>query len=351
MPQELPSPAFWRGRRVLLTGHTGFKGAWLALWLHRLGAAVHGFALPPEAPASARLAPQHDETIGDLREPGLVAAVVAASRPSLVLHLAAQALVPRGWSDPHGTFATNVLGTLNLLDALRGSPGLVAVLVVTSDKVYRNDDSGSPFAEDAPLGGGDPYSASKAACELLLPPYAALLGVPVGAARAGNVLGGGDFSADRLVPDCVRAAIAGKAVQLRAPESTRPWQDVRDCLRGYLLHAEALAQDANTPRALNFGPAPGRNLTAAEVARRVSAALAAPAPVAAPVPTLVEQRHLSLDPGRAAATIGWRALLEAGASLDDAAQWYRLWQAGEDMQAVSVALLEGYAARCRAMAA
>jgi CDP-glucose 4,6-dehydratase len=351
MAQPLPSAAFWRGRRVLLTGHTGFKGGWLALWLHRLGAIVHGFALPPEAPASAGIAPAHAQTIGDLRDPVAIGAAIQAARPSLVLHLAAQALVPRGWRDPHGTFMTNVQGTLNLLEALRGAPDLSAVLVVTSDKVYRNDDSGTPLAEDAPIGGADPYSASKAACELLLPPWAALLGVPVGAARAGNVLGGGDFGADRLVPDCVRAAIAGEPVRLRAPESTRPWQDVRDCLRGYLLHAEALARDPAAPRALNFGPPPGRAPTAGEVARRVAAAFAAPQPIAQPNTTLVEQRHLALDPGRAAAALGWRTLLDAEASLDDAVQWYGRWREGDDMRAVSAGMLDGYAARCRDIAA
>ncbi|WP_144186547.1 CDP-glucose 4,6-dehydratase [Elioraea rosea] len=356
MTQALPDPRAWAGRRVLLTGHTGFKGAWLARWLTRLGARVHGFALAPEGEAAALdpLRAGVTETIGDLREPDAVAAAVTQAEPSAVFHLAAQALVPRGWDNPAGTVATNVIGTMGLLDALRRTDGPKAVLVVTSDKVYRNDDTGTAFAEAAPLGGDDPYSASKAACEVLLPSYAALLakrGAAVASARAGNVVGGGDFGAARLIPDTVRAAREGRAVILRAPGSTRPWQDVRDCLRGYILHAEALLR-GDAPQALNFGPAPSApRLTAEEVARRVAVAFDAPPPVHDAAAAIAEKRTLSLDPSRALATLGWHALHGAAEAIDDAARFYRALAAGEDAARLADAALDAHMARCNRRAA
>lgn len=356
MSEPLPDPAVWEGRRVLLTGHTGFKGAWLARWLTRLGARVHGFSLPPEGEAS-RLSPLRagvTETLGDLRDPRAVAAAVGDAAPEVVFHLAAQALVPRGWEDPAGTFATNVTGTLALLEALRGVGSLRAVLVVTSDKVYRNDDSGTAFTEDAPLGGDDPYSASKAAVEVMLPAWRTLFAranVALAAARAGNVVGGGDFGAARLIPDTVRAARRGEAVALRAPGSTRPWQDVRDCLRGYLLHGESLL-GGRAPPALNFGPPPAApRMTAEAVAHRVAAALGAPPPAFTPEAAIAEKRLLSLDPARAAATLGWRTLLGAAEAIDDAARFYRALEAGEDAAALADAALDSYAALCLRRAA
>jgi len=352
----LPAAAFWSGRRVLLTGHTGFKGAWLARWLTRLGARVHGVALAPEGEAASlgALRAGIAETIGDLRDAHLLPAAVAAARPSVVLHLAAQALVPRGWDDPAGTFATNVSGTVALLEALRGSAELRAILVVTSDKVYRNDDSGAAFTEAAALGGDDPYSASKAAVEMLLPPYATLLAarqVRLGAARAGNVVGGGDFGAARLIPDTVRAAREARPVMLRAPTSTRPWQDVCDCLRGYLLYAEALTR-GEAPSALNFGPPPyAPLLTAEDVARRVAAAFGAPPPVHDAAVAIAEKRLLSLDPSRAAATLGWRTLHGAAEAIDDAARFYRALAAGEDAASLADAALDAHASLCRRRAA
>jgi CDP-glucose 4,6-dehydratase len=351
MSEPLPDAALWEGRRVLLTGHTGFKGAWLARWLIRLGARVHGFSLPAEGEAT-RLTPLRagmTETLGDLRDPRGVADAVEGAAPELVLHLAAQALVPRGWEDPAGTFAANVTGTLSLLGALHHAPSLRAVLIVTSDKVYRNDEAGTAFAEDAPLGGDDPYSASKAAVEVMLPAWRAVFAtrnVALAAARAGNVVGGGDFGAARLIPDTVRAARRGEAVALRAPGSTRPWQDVRDCLRGYLLQAEALLARRAVP-ALNFGPSPAApRLTAEAVARRVAAAFGAPEPVFAPDAAIAEKRTLSLDPARAAAALAWRTLHGAAEAIDDAARFYRALEAGDDAASLADAALDAHAALC-----
>ena len=237
-----PDGGFWQGRRVFLTGHTGFKGAWAALWLADLGAEVHGFALPPhtepslwEQVGTGLLA---GETLADLADRDALTEAVRRARPQIVLHMAAQALVTRSYADPVGTFATNVLGTAHLLDALRAADGLEAVVVVTTDKVYANDGSGRVFVEDDPLGGGDPYSASKSAAELLTRSFAASFfdpaGVPVATARAGNVLGGGDWSADRLAPNIWRAARSGVPLLLRSPQATRPWQHVLEPLAGYL---------------------------------------------------------------------------------------------------------------------
>lgn len=349
MSSVLPDARFWQGRRVLLTGHTGFKGAWAALWLRALGARVHGFALPVADPASiAGVLPAPAQTLGDLRDADAVARAVQAAEPEVVLHLAAQALVGVGWRDPAGTFATNVDGTLNLLAALRGAPGLRAVLVVTSDKVYRNDDSARPFVETDALGGDDPYSASKAASEMLLPPLrtAWFEGVGLGAARAGNVIGGGDAGVERLLPDAVRALSGNAPLVLRRPGSTRPWQHVFDCLAGYLAYAERLAADpAGAPTALNFGPpADAPQASAQAVVERFFARLGRGTWEQGAVPPFPEKTRLSLDPARAAATLGWRMRLPMEEAAGLTADWAKAQAAGADMAAFSRRQLDAFAA-------
>jgi CDP-glucose 4,6-dehydratase len=227
----LPNRDFWRGRRVLLTGHTGFKGAWLLFWLEAMGARVTGCSLAPDQPdalfshlhAMDRLA---SETV-DIRNLEDLTGLVRRARPEVVFHLAAQSLVRRGYSDPHGTFATNVAGTNNLMQALAELDTVRALVVTTTDKVYRNANDGRPFIETDTLGGHDPYSASKAACEMLVDGWRSRLsvkGCAVATARAGNVIGGGDWADDRLLPDAVKAWSAGQALQVRRPDATRPWQ-------------------------------------------------------------------------------------------------------------------------------
>jgi CDP-glucose 4,6-dehydratase len=262
-------PAFWRGRRVLITGHTGFKGSWLALWLLELGAEVVGVALDPPTTPSLFAQLQLAE-LGlvdhrcDLRDGERLAALVARHRPQVVMHLAAQSLVREGYRAPIDTWSTNVLGTLQLLEALRQVDDTCAVVAVTTDKVYANAEHGEPFREDAPLGGHDPYSASKAGMELAVASWRkSYCGdaphqtphLRLATARAGNVIGGGDWGLDRIVPDAIRALQRGEPIEVRNPNSVRPWQHVLDPLMGYLLLAERLSRtSANQDTCFNYGP-------------------------------------------------------------------------------------------------
>jgi CDP-glucose 4,6-dehydratase len=272
-PPRNPDPKFWRGKRVLVTGHTGFKGAWLALWLERLGARVVGLALAPSSTPSlfelAEVARAVEHRLCDIRDAAALARLVAAARPEIVLHLAAQSLVRESYREPLGTFAVNVQGTANVLDALRAIDGVRVIVAVTTDKVYLNAEHAYPYREDDALGGHDPYSASKAAAEIVVASYRdsflAQRGVAVATARAGNVVGGGDWSADRLLPDAVRAWGNAEPLRVRRPRAVRPWQHVLEALAGYLVLCERLAAEPDLAGAYNFGPETQEAATVREV--------------------------------------------------------------------------------------
>jgi CDP-glucose 4,6-dehydratase len=329
---------FWRNRRVLLTGHTGFKGAWLALMLRDLGAQVTGFALAPDTqPNLAALLDEGSRSIiGDIRDAALLQRSAAEADPQVVIHMAAQALVRESYRDPVATFATNVMGTVNLLQACRGLARLQCVLIVTSDKVYENDGQGHAFSEQDRLGGHDPYSNSKACAELLTGSFRDSFfasGPPVATARAGNVIGGGDWSADRLIPDCLRAVQAGAPVRLRYPDAVRPWQHVFEPLAGYLAMAEALVRKpGDAPRAVNFGPNPASFCTVSAVVEAFSSRFGGkPGWVADDGQHPPEARALTLSSALAQRTLGWRAKLDFAQALSSTADWYQAHRAGENM--------------------
>jgi CDP-glucose 4,6-dehydratase len=280
--QGNPDAAFWAGKRVLLTGHTGFKGAWLALWLQRLGAQITAVALEPATRPSlfelANIKQIVSSHIRDIRDLDALTNIASQTQPEVVLHLAAQALVRTGYRDPVSTFATNVMGTVHVLEAIRRAASVRVALVITSDKVYRNLEHPYPYREDDALGGSDPYSASKAAADIVTTCYRqaflAQQGVALASARAGNVIGGGDWSQDRLIPDAVRAWSAGDALQVRRPQAIRPWQHVLEPLAGYLSLAEKLWQAPELAGAYNFGPETHAAATVRQVIELARAAYA-----------------------------------------------------------------------------
>lgn len=346
---RLPNPDFWRGRPILLTGHSGFKGGWAALWLARMGARVTGLALPPDTTPSLFALAGVDRDVEsrfvDLRDREATERAVISAEPEIAIHMAAQPLVREGLRDPVSTFATNVMGTVHLLDALARVERLRAVLVVTSDKVYAGRDDAVAFTETDPLGGKDPYSASKAAQELVAASYAASRfapeGVRLATARGGNVIGGGDFSEDRILPDIVRAARAGSPLVLRHPEAVRPWQHVIDCLAGYLVYCEALVEAEAVPTALNFGPLGQAPTTVAALAETVQSILGATSGWRhEPVPGSLEARFLMLDSSLARTVLGWGEALPGAAAIEAAARWYGAWLEGADMRQATLAELD-----------
>jgi len=352
--------ANWRGRSVLVTGHTGFKGAWLSLWLADLGAQVHGYALdPPTEPnlfavarVKARLA---SDTRADLADLAALNAAMTRARPEVIFHLAAQPLVREGYSDPLRTLNTNVIGTAHLLEALRATNCARAAVLVATDKALETLEKAYAYAEVDPLGGYDPYSASKAAAEIVAASYRVSFfgdgsgshAAKVATARSGNVIGGGDWAADRLVPDCIRAFIAGEPVRLRNPQSVRPWQHVLEPLAGYLRLAERLLarRGGDFAKAWNFGPNAGDTTTVAEVAWMTAKLWEAGARVElerSPA-TLHEAGLLSLDSTQAHEVLGWHPRWALKQALAKTVAWYRVWREGADMSAFSAAQIRDYA--------
>lgn len=335
-------PEFWRARRVFLTGHTGFKGSWLALWFHLLEARVHGYALAPlhaeDAYNSAAIEGLLDSEIADVRDRERLTSAMAKADPEIVFHLAAQPLVRRSYADPVETFDVNVMGTVHLLEACRHLKSLKAVVVITTDKVYENADTGQMFAEADPLGGAEPYGYSKAATEMAVAAWRRAFlearQIGVAAARAGNVIGGGDWSEDRLVPDAIKAFRAGETLRIRAPRAIRPWQHVVEPLKGYILLAQALAGDPAVAGGWNFGPARRQCVRVARVAGLLADAwgngAAWQTDEAAGGPH--EAATLLLDSAKAARELRWRPVLPVEEAVAAAVGWYRAHDQGVDAQ-------------------
>ncbi|MCA0406434.1 MAG: CDP-glucose 4,6-dehydratase [Proteobacteria bacterium] len=334
--------SFWAGKRVLLTGHTGFKGGWLALWLAQKGAIVTGVALAPGPnPNLFMLADvEHavESHICDIREHMRLDRIVRDAKPEIVLHLAAQPLVRASYKTPIYTFDTNVMGTAHVLDALRDLPDVRVALMITTDKVYRNNEWPHPYREDDALGGHDPYSASKAACEIVISSYRDSFlkaqGVAVATARAGNVIGGGDWSLDRLIPDAVRAWSSGQTLHIRRPQSTRPWQHVLEPLFGYMSLAEALWHKPELAGAFNFGPLPHEAATVRTVidlARKVWGGGAVEYGDGTEGPH--EAGWLALDIAKARSVLGVTPRWGIEESVKRTIEWYRAIGAGENARA------------------
>ena len=346
----IPNPDFWSERKVLLTGHTGFKGAWMACWLARLGARVTGLALAPDTNPNLHDLLNIDKKIAthvaDLNDAEKVQSIVHAEHPEIVIHMAAQALLPRSYREPAQTWRTNVMGTINLLDTLRECEDVEAVLVVTSDKVYENPERGRAFSESDRLGGDDPYSSSKAAAELAAAAWRRSFfpkGPTLATARAGNVIGGGDWASDRLIPDLIHAVKKNSALELRDPSSVRPWQHVLDVLSGYFGYLEELAANKDLPLSLNFGPPGKGGSTVEEVVERLLSLMDASIPRKhTPSHVIGEKNELILDSALAKEALGWGSRLDMDETLEWTAEWYGAWLAGENPRDVTERQIDHY---------
>ncbi len=323
----------FNGKRIWLSGHTGFKGSWLAEWLLRLGADVRGFALPPDTSPSLfeQLAlPQRiSHEIGDIRDAGAVRESIARTKPDFIFHLAAQPLVRRSYVQPVGTYETNVNGTLNVLEALRLLNHPCTAIFITTDKCYENREHGLPYKEEDHLGGRDPYSSSKAMAEIAVAAYRqsyfSLPDCPVriASARAGNVIGGGDWAEDRIIPDSIRALARKAPIQVRNPIATRPWQHVLEPLSGYLLHAARLSSEVSTERALNFGPSPESNRSVHDLVVETLKHWPGTWIDGSDPSSVHEAKLLSLCIDKAEKTLGWRPVWDFKTTIAHTVAWYR----------------------------
>lgn len=327
-----PHAEFWAGKRVLVTGHTGFKGGWLSLWLRQLGTQVSGFALPPAAKSLFFAAGIEALTEGhyhDIRDAGALDQAMRARAPQIVFHLAAQSLVRPSYTDPVGTYATNVMGTVNVLSAASRTSSVKAIIIVTSDKCYENREVAVGYREGDPLGGYDPYSSSKACAELVTAAWRRSFSsqtLGIASVRAGNVIGGGDWAKDRLIPDCMRALTTGEPIGIRNPGSVRPWQHVLEPLCGYLVLAERLYEDPSTyGEAWNFGPDPGDVHPVSWVVSRVVELWGEGASWRS---ITTDSRHeatlLHVDSAKSRARLGWSPRLRLDTALDWTVEWYKI---------------------------
>ncbi len=348
---------FWKNKRVFITGHTGFKGSWLCLWLHRLGAVVSGYALQPPTDPSlfelCRVGTLVDSTIADVRDSEALAAALLKADPEIVIHMAAQPLVRDSYRVPVETYAVNVLGTVHLLEAVRKCRSVKAVVNVTTDKCYENKEWVWGYREQEPLGGYDPYSSSKACSELVTAAYRSSYfnsnsssepGVALATARAGNVIGGGDWAADRLVPDCVRAMLQGSPVRVRNPHAIRPWQHVLEPLSGYLLLAQKLFEDG--PRfseAWNFGPDDDDARPVEWIVKRLCDRWGGKASFTIDQGDHPHEAHyLKLDCSKAKTKLGWQPRWNLDRALEEVLDWTRCYRDGNDLATVCFDQIQAY---------
>jgi len=348
---------FWRGKRVFLTGHTGFKGGWLALWLNSLGAELTGYALaPPTSPSIYQLCGLErlvHSVIADIRDPGALSRAMADADPEIVIHMAAQPLVRESYLMPVETYSTNVMGTVNLLEAVRNSPGVRSVVNVTTDKCYENREWHWGYRENEAMGGHDPYSSSKACSELVTAAYRSSFfnpgsrqahGVGLATARAGNVIGGGDWAKDRLVPDCLNALAKGEPVAIRNPFAVRPWQHVLEPLSGYLLLARRLYEEGGRfASSWNFGPEDSDARPVEWIVKRLCAKWGADASYqisGGEHPH--EARYLKLDCSKAKTDLGWRPRWDLDRALDSSIEWARAFHQQQNMGEVCLRQIEAY---------
>jgi CDP-glucose 4,6-dehydratase len=351
----------WSGRRVFLTGHTGFKGGWLALWLSKLGAKVRGYALDPCSDPNmftlASVGSVVEDMRGDLRDYASLETSIVEFAPDVVFHMAAQPIVRRSYADPLGTYTTNVMGTVHVLETIRKTPSVRAVVCITTDKVYQNQEWVWPYRETDPLGGYDPYASSKACAEIACAAYRSSFfsierlhehRVAVATARAGNVIGGGDWSQDRLIPDLVRGFSSGHPVLIRRPNAIRPWQHVLEPLHGYMVLAERLlAQEGRCASAYNFGPGDEDTWPVERIATKLVRMWGNGASWTRDADLGVHEAHyLRLDASKARMELGWEPRLKIETALEWTVEWYRAWHEGKNMANFTADQMEQYEKLC-----